>query len=286
MRTPFGGGRAVLVGSGVVAVLGHVLPAATTWRGLRCWATPQLAGIGRPEHVALTFDDGPDPRSTPAFLDELDRLQWRATFFLLGSMVRRSPSLAAELVARGHEIGVHGDEHRSHLQQAYPAIRDDVARARDSIGEATGVTPRWFRPPYGTLSGGSLATAHRLDLQTVLWTTWGRDWRAEATAASVVADVKRGLRPGATVLLHDSDCTSAPESWRAALAALPLLADTFSARNLTVGPLSDHGLRAASPVALASGTKSTQTFEICRLGRVHTAMGYQLYPDAFSRKSG
>jgi peptidoglycan/xylan/chitin deacetylase (PgdA/CDA1 family) len=195
--------------------------------------------------VALTFDDGPDPVSTPAFLDELDRLGWRATFFLLGSMVRRAPSLTVELAARGHEIGVHGEEHVSHLRRTPAAILDDVRRGRDVVAEIAGVEPRWFRPPYGTLSGGSLQAARRLGLQTVLWTTWGRDWRSEATAATVVADVTEGLRPGATVLLHDSDCTSAPESWRAALGALPGLAEVFASRDLMVGPLADHGIRTA-----------------------------------------
>lgn len=241
-------GRLVLAGTGAVvagAAVGQLLPAMASWRGLRCWAMPGLAGVGRVDHVALTFDDGPDPTSTPAFLDQLDRLGWRATFFLLGPMVRRSPSLAAELTARGHEIGVHGDEHRSHLHRTPSAIRDDMARARDCIADATGVAPIWCRPPFGALSAGSLTAAHQLGLQTVLWTTWGRDWRAEATPSSVVADVKAGLRPGATVLLHDSDCTSAPESWRAALGALGPMAEMFADRGLSAGPLGEHGLRAA-----------------------------------------
>jgi peptidoglycan-N-acetylglucosamine deacetylase len=240
-------GRVVLASAATVmtgAGLAHVLPAATTWLRLRCLVTPSLAGIGRPDHVALTFDDGPDPVSTPIFLNELDRLGWRGTFFLLGSMVRRAPSLAAEVAARGHEVAVHGDQHRSHLRLSAFAIRDDVARARDLIAATAGAEPRWFRPPYGTLSGGSLSAAHRLGLQTVLWTTWGRDWRPEATAATVVADVTEGLRPGATVLLHDSDCTSAPASWRAGVDALSGLADVFEARGLSVGPLGEHGIRA------------------------------------------
>jgi len=227
------------------AAMGHLLPAVTTWRGLRCLVTPDLAGLGTPNHVALTFDDGPDPKSTPAFLDTLDLLGWRATFFLLGPMVRNAPALAVEMAARGHELAVHGDQHRSHLQRSPAAVRDDIARAHDTIASVTGVAPLWFRPPYGALSSGSLRAARDLGLQTVLWTTWGRDWRAEATPATVAADVAAGLRPGATVLLHDSDCTSAPDSWRSALGALTPLADVFAGRGLSVGPLADHGLRAA-----------------------------------------
>jgi peptidoglycan/xylan/chitin deacetylase (PgdA/CDA1 family) len=225
------------------AAAAQAAPAITTWLDFRCLLTPALAGVGEPGHVALTFDDGPDPRSTPAILDGLDGLGWRATFFLLGTMVRRWPALAAEVADRGHEVGVHGDGHFSHLRRTPGAVRDDVERARDLVAETTGCRPSWFRPPYGTLSGGSLVAAHRLGLRPVLWTTWGRDWREDATPDSIVGDVAGGLRAGATVLLHDSDCTSAPASWRATLGALPGLAGLFADRRLLVGPLAEHGIR-------------------------------------------
>jgi peptidoglycan/xylan/chitin deacetylase (PgdA/CDA1 family) len=234
-----------LAGAGAAAAaVAHAGPAVTSWRALRCWATPALAGLGRPDHVALTFDDGPDPASTPAFLDRLDELGWTATFFLLGSMTRGAPELAAEVVARGHEVAVHGDAHRSHLGYTPGAAVRDLEQARAAIRDATGAEPRWFRPPYGTISSASLHAARRLGLQTVLWTAWGRDWRTRSTPESVTRDVARGLRPGATVLLHDSDCTSAPRSWHSALGALPLLAEVFEARGLKPGPLAEHGLPA------------------------------------------
>jgi hypothetical protein len=76
----------------------------------------------------------------------------------------------------------------------------------------------------------------------VLWTSWGKDWRASATPTSVVAEVERALSPGATVVLHDSDCASAPGAWRAALGSLPLLAERVRAMDWKVGPLGDHGV--------------------------------------------
>ncbi|MDQ1395489.1 MAG: hypothetical protein QOG64_748, partial [Acidimicrobiaceae bacterium] len=113
----------------------------------------------------------------------------------------------------------------------------------ETVAEAGGIGPTWFRPPYGTLSTPALVAARRAQLHTVLWTAWGRDWREQATPRSVVDDVRRGLSPGATVLLHDSDCTSAPRAWKSALGALPLLAELFEERGLTVGPLREHGIR-------------------------------------------
>ncbi|MDQ2753967.1 MAG: polysaccharide deacetylase family protein [Actinomycetota bacterium] len=237
-RRPAAAGTVVL-GAGVLV---HLVPGVTSWRRARCLLAPRLSGVGDPRHVALTFDDGPDPVSTPSFLDELDRLGWQATFFVLGSQIRKDVGLTAEIAARGHELAVHGDRHVSHLRRPYPWTVDDVTRCRDTVAEILGFAPRWFRPPYGAVSASTLVAAKKANLQLVLWTSWGRDWRPQSTPASVTADVTRTLRPGATVLLHDSDDTSAPDSWRAALGALPELADRWDAAGLQVGPLGEHGL--------------------------------------------
>jgi peptidoglycan/xylan/chitin deacetylase (PgdA/CDA1 family) len=229
-------------GAGAALALGAIwlAPWASAHEELRRRFLPRLAGWGPPGQVALTFDDGPDPVSTPRFLAELDALGWRATFFLLGDMVRRAPHLAAEIVAAGHEVAVHGDHHRSHLFRTPRDLRDDVARARDAIAEASGVEPVHFRPPYGSISAGTILAARAAGLRTVLWSGWGRDWTPDATAASVHAHLRDGLKPGATLLLHDSDCTSAPGSWRSALGALPMLAPDVDALGVSVVSLTTH----------------------------------------------
>lgn len=236
---PLGVGLGIGV-AGVAAV--HAAPSLVALSSIGRHLAPSLAGVGSSGHVALTFDDGPDPSSTPAFLEALDELGWRATFFMLGEMVRRSPGLAADVAAAGHEVGVHGDHHRTLLRLGPRATRDDIRRATDVIADATGVQPSWYRPPFGTLSVGGWIAARRLGLNVVLWTAWGRDWRAAATGESVARDVLDGFVDGGTVLLHDSDCTSAPESWHAALDALPLLAKGFAEAGLSVGPVAEHGL--------------------------------------------
>ena len=237
---------AVLGAAGAVgaAVLAHGAPALTALPAVRRRVSPALHGLGAPDHIALTFDDGPDPASTPRFLEALDGLGWTATFFMLGAMVRSAPGLAAEVAAAGHEVAVHGDVHRSELWRAPAAVVDDLRRARDTIGEVTGRAPAWFRPPYGVVAAAGPAAARRCGLRLVLWSAWGRDWRATATPDTVVADIATDLQPGATILLHDSDCTSAPGSWRSALGALPLLAERFDGAGWRVGPLADHGLPA------------------------------------------
>jgi peptidoglycan/xylan/chitin deacetylase (PgdA/CDA1 family) len=248
---------ALALAGAATAAVAHAAPALSNVDVLRRALLPGLSGVGAPGHVALTFDDGPQPDSTPAFLAALDRLGWKATFFMLGSMVDRAPGLAAEVAAAGHEVAVHGYKHRSQLVRVYPVIAADLVRATDTIAAATGRRPYWFRPPYGTLSAGGVVAARRQRLRTVLWSTWGRDWRAEATPETVVADVERHLGPGATVLLHDSDCTSAPGAWRSALGALDPLAELFASRRLEVGPLGDHGL-AAFPGGADHGGRAKQ----------------------------
>jgi peptidoglycan/xylan/chitin deacetylase (PgdA/CDA1 family) len=215
-------------------------PALTSVQPWRRRLTPALAGRGDPGHVALTFDDGPDPDSTPAFLDLLGTYRVRATFFLLGSMLQRAPWLGRELITAGHEVAVHGWEHRCLLARTPAATYADLTRARDLIAIHTGQPPRWYRPPYGVLTTAGVLAARTLAMRPVLWTAWGRDWERRATPDSVAVTVLRRVDGGGTVLLHDSDCTSAPGSWRTTLAALPEIIEEVRHRGLTIGPLAEH----------------------------------------------
>jgi len=232
-----------------VVSLVQPLPAAAAIGPLRRRFLRRLSGIGDPGHVALTFDDGPDRRSTPQFLRLLRARGVRATFFLLGGMARGNAEVAEAIVAEGHEIALHGYQHRCLLLRGPVATYEDLARGKDAVARATGVVPRWWRPPYGVLSAAALAAASRLELTPVLWTAWGRDWSAKASPASVHRIVTKDLRSGGTVLLHDSDCTSAPGSWRNTLAALPGLLDHCASNGWRVGPLGEHAVPGAPALA-------------------------------------
>jgi peptidoglycan-N-acetylglucosamine deacetylase len=229
----------------------HGGPAATWLPGLRRACFPALAGIGRPDHVALTFDDGPDPDSTPWFLEALDACAVRATFFVLGDQVRRYPGLAVRIAEHGHEIGVYSWTHdRPWAPTPQRDIRD-LSQAAEAVYGATGQVPGWYRPPYGILTGGRLAAAARCGLRPVLWSAWGRDWTARATAASVLATIRRDLHGGGTVLLHDTDRTAAPGCWRSALGALPGLVTGCQEAGWTVGRLAEHWGDDSHPVRSA-----------------------------------
>jgi peptidoglycan/xylan/chitin deacetylase (PgdA/CDA1 family) len=153
--------------------------------------------------------------------------------------VRRYPEIARLVVDAGHEVAVHGTIHRNHLVRTPLGIRRDLRLAAREITEVTGAGLRWFRPPYGVLSGGTVWAAREVGLTPVLWTAWGKDWRA-GPPVRVAAEVMSTLRDGGTVLLHDSDCTSRPGSWRSTVQALPLLAARLRARQLDVRTLTEH----------------------------------------------
>ncbi|GAA0922447.1 polysaccharide deacetylase family protein [Streptomyces thermoalcalitolerans] len=246
-RTGAPGGRAGRVTAAALAPVAavaaaHIVPAATWLPRFRVRCFPRLAGTGRPDHIALTFDDGPDPVCTPHFLDELDRLAVHATFFVLGERVARHPELTRHIAQRGHELAVHGWTHsRPWLPTPGRDLRE-TARAAGVLYDTTGRRPYWYRPPYGILTSGRWAAARRVGLRPVLWTAWGRDWTPDATPASVRTTVLADLRGGGTVLLHDSDHASSPGSWRVTLAALPVLIGICHDRGWTVGPLAEHGL--------------------------------------------
>ncbi|HEU4978981.1 MAG TPA: polysaccharide deacetylase family protein [Solirubrobacteraceae bacterium] len=179
--------------------------------------------------VALTFDDGPHPQGTPAVLELLRARGAVATFFLVGEQVRRTGSLAGEILAAGHAVAIHGDTHRMLLTLTPRAQREDLDRAAETIG--AGAIPV-HRAPYGVWSAGALREDRRRGWTALLWSRWGRDWRARTDAHEIARLATRDLTAGDVVLLHDADDYSAPGSWRNTAAALPRILDAIEERGL------------------------------------------------------
>lgn len=182
-----------------------------------------------PRGIAVTFDDGPHPEGTPAVLNTLEAAGARATFFLVGEQVARYPALAAEIVAAGHEVAIHGYRHVLLLRRSVRALRDDFLRAADAIASATGLEPRLYRPPYGVFSAPALLLVRRLGWDPLLWSRWGRDWESRAAPATIAARASRALSGGDVVLLHDADHYSSVGSWRRTAEALPAVLDAVVA---------------------------------------------------------
>ncbi len=227
------------------------VPAAAAGTALAAgaaWSLPALAPLvpslcrplgiprtlpGEQPVVALTFDDGPHPRGTPAVLDALATAGAHATFFLVGEQVRREPALAAEVVAAGHAVALHGDRHRLQLRFTPRALADDLDRGHATIAEATGVAPRHYRPPFGIFSPAGLALVRRRGWAPLLWSRWGHDWRLHRTPAQIAGELTERLAPGDVLLLHDADDYSQPGSWQRTVAALPAVLAEVERRGLT-----------------------------------------------------
>jgi peptidoglycan/xylan/chitin deacetylase (PgdA/CDA1 family)/glycosyltransferase involved in cell wall biosynthesis len=150
--------------------------------------------------AALTFDDGPDPASTPRLLDALARNGIRATFFVVGSRAERHPELLARIRDEGHEIANHSWDHPRLPDLSLRAINDQIRRTRTLLGIGGA---QLFRPPYGELDARVNLAAQRFGYRVVRWSLNGGDWRGED--ASILTDrIVRRIEPGAIVLLHDS----------------------------------------------------------------------------------
>jgi len=225
-RAPLAGGLAgAALAAYVLPALAGALPALRAPLGIE---DRTASGRG----YALTFDDGPHPQGTPAVLAALERAGVRATFFLVGEQVLRSPALARELVQAGHGIGLHCHRHRNLLRLTPWQVREDIARAHEAIVASAGRAPELYRPPYGVLNAAALGLARRRGWRTLLWSQWGRDWEAGATPDSIAARVTDGAGEGSVLLLHDADDYSAPGSWRRTAAALPQVLETLAERGL------------------------------------------------------
>jgi peptidoglycan/xylan/chitin deacetylase (PgdA/CDA1 family) len=237
----------VVVAAVAAAAAAHLVPSVISIDRSRVRG---LSGQTAAGHVALTFDDGPDPASTPQVMAALDDLGVRATFFVLGARLREHRDVGRQIVDAGHEIAVHGWTHRPHLLRSPAAIFADLRRCVAEIETVTGHRPRFWRPPHGIPTGAGLLAARRLGLRPVLWTADGLDWRHDATAESIRDRIVSRLGPGGVILLHDSDALCAPGTWRRAIDAVPGILARCRGRGWAVGPLGEHGF-AETPHAAA-----------------------------------
>jgi len=153
--------------------------------------------------VALTFDDGPDPDYTPALLDLLARENIRATFFLVGSNVKKHPGIAHRLVSEGHAIGGHTYDHREIVGLTPVELESEMSRCRQAIREATGVDSMLFRPPRGKVNMASIRGVCRLGYCLVHWTKTYSDYLNDGADRLVERMQKDPVRPRDIALLHD-----------------------------------------------------------------------------------
>jgi peptidoglycan/xylan/chitin deacetylase (PgdA/CDA1 family) len=152
--------------------------------------------------IALSFDDGPSPRYTPAVLDILQREGVHATFFVIGQEAERQPALLRREHDLGMEIGNHGMHHRRLAGLAPPEVEAEVREAARVIRAVTGTAPTLYRLPQGIGDETSLRVLGRLGYTVIAWSVDPRDYQRR-TAQALAADILRQSAPGRIIILHD-----------------------------------------------------------------------------------
>jgi peptidoglycan/xylan/chitin deacetylase (PgdA/CDA1 family) len=192
------------------------------------WVVRHGSSSGR--LVSLTFDDGPNPGTTPRILAALRRESVPATFFVIGANVEQQPELARQLLAEGHAIGNHTWHHLflDHLDRDCTNAEMEVTSRL--IENVTGYRPAWFRPPGGYYTDDVLRSARQLGQRVVLWSQDARDWSSPGQD-TIRRRVLAGVKPGAIILLHDTSPQTA--------AVLPRLLRQVKARGYRFVPLAE-----------------------------------------------
>lgn len=176
--------------------------------------------------VALTFDDGPVPSSTPHILAILQHFAIQATFFCIGQQVQAYPDLVQQEQADGNLVEDHTWSHPNLTYLPTPLLDRQITLTAQAISRATGTSPLFLRPPYGAINANVLARATRLNLSLVLWNVDPRDWSLPGSSA-IIARVLASTYNGSIILLHDGGGNRAQT-----IAALPTIITALRARGL------------------------------------------------------
>jgi peptidoglycan/xylan/chitin deacetylase (PgdA/CDA1 family) len=155
--------------------------------------------------IALTFDDGPHPEYTLQLLEVLDRHQVTASFFCLGTLVDRYPQIAAEIVRRGHWIGLHGYQHVSFTSLTTEELRQSLNKTQTAIESACEIEGNrvWdVRPPNGLFTPKILKQLRQWNYRTVMWSVVPEDWIRPGISV-VLKRVLSQVKNGALIVLHD-----------------------------------------------------------------------------------
>jgi peptidoglycan-N-acetylglucosamine deacetylase len=159
-------------------------------------------GFTNEKIVALTFDDGPDPRFTPKVLEILKKYHIPATFFVEGINVSEYPELVLEEYKSGHTIGNHTFTHPHLSILTVTGVKDEITFTDDEIQKITGEIPALFRPPYEELTDNIIKASRELH-RTIIMSTITLEHTSDPTAKTEADRVSNLIFPGAIILAHD-----------------------------------------------------------------------------------
>ncbi len=201
--------------------------------------TPSEGATTGKKLIALTFDDGPSPYTTPRLLDILKGRDVKATFFVLGTMAQKSPEILRREANDGHEVASHTMYHNQLTLLSASQIRAEAVEMDRIFTEILGTRPPFTRPPYGAFN---MAVGEALGQPAILWSIDPRDW-ADRNASVVCSRVTGAARDGAIILVHDIHATTVD--------AVPCIIDTLRSWGYEFATVSE--LAATKGVKLVNG---------------------------------
>ncbi len=162
-----------------------------------------LQGPTDQKRVALTFDDGPDPRFTNGVLDVLNQYNVPATFFMLGSKAVANPKIVKQVQNRGHVIGNHTYSHPNLVKESdIKTLEQEVTRTEDALNDIIGYRTKLFRPPYGFLYNELVEKLGEMNYYVIAWSVDSLDWQEDPPEV-IASNVLDNIHPGAIILMHD-----------------------------------------------------------------------------------
>jgi peptidoglycan-N-acetylglucosamine deacetylase len=202
--------------------------------------------------IALTYDDGPNPRHTPALMEVLERHGARATFLVIGRWAEREPDLVRSLLSAGHALGNHTWSHPTMPLRSASAIHEELRLCREAV-EAAGVSfssvagGELMRPPYGRRRPGTLRAMRESGYVPLLWSITCYDWRSTTTVDKLVHRAGRA-RGGDIILLHDGS-DRVPDADRSA---------SVAATDEVLGRLTQQGYRFVTVPELVGASRDLE----------------------------
>jgi peptidoglycan/xylan/chitin deacetylase (PgdA/CDA1 family) len=158
--------------------------------------------------IALTFDDGPHPKWTPAVCGRLAECEVKATFFVWGEQAVEHADIVLDVLRSGHSVQPHCWAHKSHWCMTQDEISADIDRVVEFLHDVGAPAPHLWRPPWGQLlTGATGAIARQRGLELAGWTIDSTDWKGTSAADmyKIVTDkISEFATKDAVVIMHDS----------------------------------------------------------------------------------
>ena len=153
------------------------------------------------DEIAITFDDGPNPIYTPQLLDLLKKYGVKATFFVVGSKVKRYPEIIKRMSEEGHTVGIHHFQHVSSWIITPSRLKRQLELTKQAIAECTKEKVIFYRPPWGHFNLFSLFVSK--SYKKIMWSHIFGDWKVEKSKNGLLEELREAAEPGSILLLHD-----------------------------------------------------------------------------------